>query len=406
MISAHRELMPDGVSAGCFFHFSKAVHRKIDSMGWRQKYTEDAAFRRRVVALSTLAYLPVDLVSRAFDLLQREFLVPFQSISKPLTSAPTVRQAPTPTKSHRDQFFLLLFWNVSSRQHLGLPSTTNSLERFHLNQQHCLHHVSHPSVPIFVHDLHRQIALGDLHLAQVRSGDRRLPSILLTRKMEKFASILVSLNDHKIMMVLSQLTHVRLNTSEVVSGAFRVLSLIATGEPPSSLPASSNMDVLVDRPEEVPVASSSRFEESRAPIEPISRVVLPSSSAIEEGPAQIPLPSSSIVEEVADPQRIVTEFPRLQGVLPEGSVPQIQVADVAQWLVRVGYSQGRHGPHNVERLQETIRKVTQSRVTVTANRTKRVVDLSTLPTTDHLSRMPGSDVSRSAKVCLGPQNCK
>ena len=169
------------------------------------------------------------------------------------------------------------------------------------------------------------------------------------------------------MMVLTH--HVRLNTSEVVSGAFRVLSLSATGEPPSSLPtASSTMeeDVLVDRPEEVPVASSSRFEESRAPIEAISRVVLPSSCAIEEGPAQIPLPSSSTVEEVAVPQNM-TEFRRLQVVLPEGSVPPIQVAE---WLVRAGYSQGRHGPHNVERLRETIGKVTLSRLTVTANRAK------------------------------------
>ena len=75
MVSAHRELMVDGVSAGCFFHLSNAVHRKIDSMGWRRKYAEDASFRRRVVALSKLAYLPLDFVSRAFDLLQREFPV-------------------------------------------------------------------------------------------------------------------------------------------------------------------------------------------------------------------------------------------------------------------------------------------------------------------------------------------
>ena len=178
MISAHRELMPDGVSAGCFFHLSNFV-------GWRQRYTEDAAFRRRVVALSTLAYLPVDFVSRAFDLLQREFPLEERSITN------------RPTSTHSNEIpsrpiFPPAFWNVSSRQYMGLPSTTNALERFHLNQQHCLHHASHPSVPIFVHDLHRQIALGDLRLAQVRAGDRRSPSTLLTRKMEKFASILVS----------------------------------------------------------------------------------------------------------------------------------------------------------------------------------------------------------------------
>ena len=367
MISAHKELMPDGVSAGCFFICQSPCTEK--SNPWDgDKRTQK--MQHSDVALLLCPHwhnLPVDFVSRAFDLLQREF--PLEASSIPEYFEATYIGTNRPTSTHPNEIpsrpiLPPVFCTVSSRQQMGPPSTTNALERFQLNQQHCLHHVSHPSVPIFVHDLHRQIALGDLHLAQVRAGDRRVPSNLLARKREKYASILVSLNEHNIMMVLTQLTHVRFNTSEVVSGAFRVLSLNATGEPPSSLPASS-----MDRPSEVPVASSSRFEESQASIESISRV-LPSSSAIEERPAQIPLASSSTVEEVVDPQNtIVTEFPRLQVVLP-GRVPPIVVADVAQWLVWVGYSQGRHGPHNVEKLQETIGKVTQSRVTVTANRTR------------------------------------
>ena len=281
---------------------------------------------------------------------------------------------------------------------MGLPLTTNALERFHFNQQQSLHNASHPSVPVFVHDLHRQIALGDLHLAAVRAGDRRLPTALLTRKMEKFASILVSLNDHNIMMVLTQLTNVRLHTGEMVNGAFHVLSLNATNDPPSNLPSSSSAveeGVLADRPSEVAVASSSTFEQFRAP-EPL--VVL------EEG-----LPSSSVFEEEALPEGVLADRPpavavasfstleqfrapvepmvvqeegvvvhaqmpvpstQQEVIVPNHPVPPIQVSDLAGWLVQVGYTQGRHGPHNVEVLRKTIGKVTQSRLTVTANRLK------------------------------------
>ena len=67
MLNAHKESMPEATSAGCFFHLSKAVQRKVDSLGFRTRYMECTEFRRRVVALSTLAYLPLDCVVRAFD---------------------------------------------------------------------------------------------------------------------------------------------------------------------------------------------------------------------------------------------------------------------------------------------------------------------------------------------------
>lgn len=181
-------MVPTQVQQGVFFHFSKAIHRKVDSVGWRQKYAEDAAFRRRVVALSTLAYLPLDFVTRAFDLLQREFPLTERSIVEYFESTyiGTDRRTSThPNVVPCRAVFPPSFWNVSARQQLGLPTTTNALERFHLAQQHFLHHYVHPSVPVFVHDLHRQIAQGDLHLAAIQSGERRLPSIVLRREKRK-----------------------------------------------------------------------------------------------------------------------------------------------------------------------------------------------------------------------------
>ena len=73
MVHAHREVMSESTAVGCFFHFTKAIDRKVASLGFRVKYTEDVEFRRRVLALSTLAFLPLGYVQRAFDALNMLF---------------------------------------------------------------------------------------------------------------------------------------------------------------------------------------------------------------------------------------------------------------------------------------------------------------------------------------------
>ena len=73
----------------CFLHTRKAwktflqvvvpVHQgypeESGRQGFRQKYSDDTAFRRQVMALSTLAYPPLPYVVFVFDSLKKEFLV-------------------------------------------------------------------------------------------------------------------------------------------------------------------------------------------------------------------------------------------------------------------------------------------------------------------------------------------
>ena len=46
MMSAHKEIFSHSSSLGCFFNLTKAIHRKVDSMGFRQKYLEYASLRQ------------------------------------------------------------------------------------------------------------------------------------------------------------------------------------------------------------------------------------------------------------------------------------------------------------------------------------------------------------------------
>ena len=48
MIHAHQDVLLHSAASGCFF--IQAVHRKMDSLGWRQHHLDDSDFRHRVMA--------------------------------------------------------------------------------------------------------------------------------------------------------------------------------------------------------------------------------------------------------------------------------------------------------------------------------------------------------------------
>ena len=90
--------------------------------------------------------------------------------------------------------------------------------------------------------------------------------------------------------------------------------------------------------------------------------------------ANVELPPTSPVPSVTPPsldQPVETEpeAPHQEVRLPIAPVGgTIHVQDSASWLVNVGYLQGRHGPHDVEALQQTMLKITVSRSTQVAQR--------------------------------------
>ena len=48
MIHVHQDVLLHSAALGCFF--IQAVHRKMDSLGWRQHHLDDSDFRHRVMA--------------------------------------------------------------------------------------------------------------------------------------------------------------------------------------------------------------------------------------------------------------------------------------------------------------------------------------------------------------------
>ena len=73
MINVLSEVLPSSAPMGCFLLFCKAIHRKVDSMGFREKEPQHLEFRPRVVALSTLAFPPQEYIDFPRDSLKLSF---------------------------------------------------------------------------------------------------------------------------------------------------------------------------------------------------------------------------------------------------------------------------------------------------------------------------------------------
>ena len=58
---------------GCFFHFSQAIFRMIQSLGLQNKYKDDENFAHKVRMLVALAFVPLPDVIDAFESVADEF---------------------------------------------------------------------------------------------------------------------------------------------------------------------------------------------------------------------------------------------------------------------------------------------------------------------------------------------
>ncbi|CAF3455257.1 unnamed protein product [Rotaria sp. Silwood1] len=68
-IKSVKEMLPNVLHKGCLFHFSQAVWRHVQNKGLATNYREDESFGLNIKKLIALAFVPVDEVTTAFDLI-------------------------------------------------------------------------------------------------------------------------------------------------------------------------------------------------------------------------------------------------------------------------------------------------------------------------------------------------
>lgn len=68
------------VLRGCFYHLCQSTHRKIQQLGLEKKYREDEYFNHYCSMLDGLAFVPLNLVQEAMNILKMKIPIGAESI--------------------------------------------------------------------------------------------------------------------------------------------------------------------------------------------------------------------------------------------------------------------------------------------------------------------------------------
>ncbi|CAF1380347.1 unnamed protein product [Rotaria sordida] len=126
-IKSVREMLPNVLHKGCFFHFSQAIWRQVQRKGLVTKYKEDEYFRLNVRKLIALAFVPVDEITTGFELIANQFDDDADDLldyfEKTWTDEPKRRG----TGRKKPQFDHKL-WNMHDRVVAAVSRSNNSVE--------------------------------------------------------------------------------------------------------------------------------------------------------------------------------------------------------------------------------------------------------------------------------------
>lgn len=154
-MNAFRDAFPNAVVAGCYFHLTQSVTRKVQEIGMKAEYESDDEIRGYVRCLSALAFVPVEDVGEAFDLLASE--MPQHDKMPDLLSYfkhTYVRglRRPGRGQNHGPALFPVNTWNHHFAAAEGIARTTNAVEGWHYGLQ-ALFQCHHPTMWTFLNGL-------------------------------------------------------------------------------------------------------------------------------------------------------------------------------------------------------------------------------------------------------------
>ena len=218
MSHAHQDVLPHFVASG-FFHLSDYASQNGVPWGRRQHCLDNSEFRCRVMVLRTLAFLPLAHVEKAFDMLKLQFRQSEQAMREHFKCTCIGTDRATSTQQHLSRppietFIPDVNWGSRPQPMRVRGSTTSSnnvttkrlIPQFPLSSGTCTARLWWQTCTTPRHPGGTIVYL-------------RKP---LLRKMERYAAMLVRLQDTNIMHVLTQLTNVRFTTNVVfTTGAWR-----------------------------------------------------------------------------------------------------------------------------------------------------------------------------------------
>ena len=167
VLNAITTSFPDSSKKGCFFHFSQAIFKKIQSLGLQVRYKDDEDFAHKVRMLAALAFVPEADVIDAFEAVSEDFPLDAQAVIDYFEDTYIGRLRPGGHR--RAPLFDMELWNIYNQTIDDLPRTNNAVEGWHRSFQANVG-AYHPNFWRFIDILKREQNLTQVNIAQARAG--------------------------------------------------------------------------------------------------------------------------------------------------------------------------------------------------------------------------------------------
>ena len=158
---------------GCYFHLSQSFFRNIQLKGLINEFRTNKIFNKCFHLCQALAFLPISDVNAGFALLKDYVLINCKSFE---TFLNYVQINYIGEGTHKARFEIKT-WNVHKRVLLGLPRTSNKLERFNKEfntDSGDYHQATHD----IIENLRLEQGNTEMLLLKIKMGEEKSKSIL------------------------------------------------------------------------------------------------------------------------------------------------------------------------------------------------------------------------------------
>jgi len=179
VMNAFQKIFTDATLSGCYFHLCQSFVRKINEVGLKPVYEQNPGLALSLRMIPALAFLPLEEVEPAFDLVVEEITGEVELLSLEedvLEKIDLLASYFQKTylghnigSTHRPPVFQPVIWNQSVSAIDGLARTNNATEGWHFGLQ-ALFQGSHPNIWIFLRQLKKDSLVHKFNVIQELAG--------------------------------------------------------------------------------------------------------------------------------------------------------------------------------------------------------------------------------------------
>ncbi|CAF2061216.1 unnamed protein product [Rotaria magnacalcarata] len=189
-IKSVKGMLPNILHKGSLFHFSQAICRQVQNKGLATKYRQDECFRLKLKKLIALAFVPLDEVTTAFDLIADQFNDDADDLleyfEKTWIGEPKRRGT-----GRKKPLFDHKLWNIHDRVIAATPRSNNSVKGWH-NAFAIRVSISHPTIVKLGEKIRREQSKFEVDMAKILQGHNIKTKKTCYRKLDERITRLVN----------------------------------------------------------------------------------------------------------------------------------------------------------------------------------------------------------------------